>query len=87
MNLELDHIFILVKPEAKVADLLLSIGMVESFSRAISRSFTVINEYIGIERVEQRIQNIKNTYKASQFASKLAGLVSLAFALGVKDQS
>jgi hypothetical protein len=29
--------------------------------RAISRSFTVINEYIGIERVEQRIQNIKNT--------------------------
>jgi hypothetical protein len=33
MNLELDHIFILVKPEAKDADLLLSIGMVESFSR------------------------------------------------------
>lgn len=33
MNLELDHIFILVKPEAKVANLLLSLGMVESFSR------------------------------------------------------
>mgnify|MGYP000748199106 CR=1 FL=1 len=33
MNLELDHIFILVEPEAKVADLLLSLGMVESFSR------------------------------------------------------
>ena len=33
MNLELDHIFILVKPEAKVADLLLSLGMAESFSR------------------------------------------------------
>ncbi len=33
MNLELDHTFILVKPEAKVADLLLSLGMEESFSR------------------------------------------------------
>lgn len=34
MNLELDHIFILVESEAKVADLLLSLGMFESFSRA-----------------------------------------------------
>lgn len=33
MRLELDHIFILVEPEAEVADLLLSLGMVESFSR------------------------------------------------------
>ncbi len=33
MNLELDHIFILVEPNAKVADLLLSLGMAESFSR------------------------------------------------------
>ncbi len=33
MNLELDHIFILVKPKAKVADLLLSLGMKESISR------------------------------------------------------
>ena len=29
MNLELDHFFILVEPEAKVADLLLSLGMEE----------------------------------------------------------
>jgi len=33
MNLELDHVFILVKPEAQVADLLVSLGMEESFSR------------------------------------------------------
>jgi len=33
MGLELDHVFILVKPEAIVAGLLLSIGMKESFSR------------------------------------------------------
>ena len=33
MNLELDHVFILVEPEAKVADLLVSLGMEESFSR------------------------------------------------------
>jgi len=33
MSLELDHIFILVRPGAIVADLLLSIGMEESFSR------------------------------------------------------
>jgi len=33
MNLELDHVFILVRPGAIVADLLLSIGMEESFSR------------------------------------------------------
>jgi len=33
MNLELDHLFILVEPEAKVADLLVSLGMEESFSR------------------------------------------------------
>jgi len=33
MNLELDHFFILVEPEAKVADMLVSLGMDESFSR------------------------------------------------------
>ena len=33
MNLELDHVFILVEAEAKVADILLSLGMTESFSR------------------------------------------------------
>ncbi len=33
MNLELDHVFVLVEPEAKVADLLVSIGIEESFSR------------------------------------------------------
>lgn len=33
MNLELDHVFILVEPEAKVADLLLTLGIEESFSR------------------------------------------------------
>ncbi len=31
--MELDHIFILVEAEAKVADLLVSLGMVESFGR------------------------------------------------------
>ena len=31
--MELDHVFILVEPEAKVADLLISLGMEESFSR------------------------------------------------------
>lgn len=33
VNLELDHVFILVEPAAKVADLLVSLGMEESFSR------------------------------------------------------
>jgi hypothetical protein len=33
MNLELDHVFILVEPEARIADLLVSLGMEESFSR------------------------------------------------------
>jgi len=33
MHLELDHIFILVEPEAKVADLLVDQGFHESFSR------------------------------------------------------
>ncbi|WP_103654270.1 hypothetical protein [Agarilytica rhodophyticola] len=33
MNLELDHFFILVEPEAKIADELVSIGMKESVSR------------------------------------------------------
>ena len=33
MNLELDHVFILVEPGAKVADLLVSLGIEESFSR------------------------------------------------------
>jgi len=33
MNLELDHVFILVEPEAKVADLLVSLGVKESFNR------------------------------------------------------
>ena len=33
MNLELDHVFILVEPGAEVADLLVSLGMEESFSR------------------------------------------------------
>lgn len=33
MNLELDHVFILTKPKAKVADLLLELGFEESFSR------------------------------------------------------
>ena len=33
MNLELDHFFILVEPNAQVADILLSLGMEESFSR------------------------------------------------------
>ena len=33
MNLELDHVFTLVEPEAKVADLLVSLGIKESFSR------------------------------------------------------
>lgn len=33
MNLELDHVFILVEPKAAVADLLLSLGIKESFSR------------------------------------------------------
>lgn len=32
MNLELDHIFILVKPEAEVADALVSLGMIEGTS-------------------------------------------------------
>lgn len=33
MNLELDHIFILVEPEAHVANELVSLGLTESFSR------------------------------------------------------
>ncbi len=33
MNMELDHIFILVEPEAEVADLLVSMGMEENFRR------------------------------------------------------
>ena len=33
MNLELDHVFIIVKPGAGVADLLVSLGLEESFSR------------------------------------------------------
>ena len=33
VKLELDHIFILVAPEAKVADQLVSLGLIESFSR------------------------------------------------------
>ena len=33
MNLELDHVFILVEPQAKVADLLVELGLAESFSR------------------------------------------------------
>mgnify|MGYP000140755758 CR=1 FL=1 len=33
MNLALDHVFVLVEPEAKVADLLIALGMEESFSR------------------------------------------------------
>ncbi len=33
MKLELDHFFILVEPEAKVAELLIELGLEESFSR------------------------------------------------------
>ncbi len=33
MDLELDHVFILVEPEAKVADHLVSLGLTEGFSR------------------------------------------------------
>jgi hypothetical protein len=33
MNMELDNVFILVEPEAKVADLLISLGMEEGFRR------------------------------------------------------
>ena len=33
MHIELDHVFILVEPEAKVADHLVSLGLTESFSR------------------------------------------------------
>ena len=33
MNLELDHFFILVEPEAKVANLLVELGLEESYSR------------------------------------------------------
>lgn len=33
MNYELDHVFILVEPKAQVADLLVSIGIEESFGR------------------------------------------------------
>lgn len=33
MNLELDHIFIIIESKAKVADLLITLGLKESFSR------------------------------------------------------
>ena len=33
MNLEIDHVFILVEPGAKVADRLLPLGFEESFGR------------------------------------------------------
>jgi len=33
MTLELDHFFVVVDPKGKVADLLVALGMEESFSR------------------------------------------------------
>ncbi len=64
MNLELDHIFIIVKPEAEVADLLLALGMEESRSRdhegqgTSNRRFKFSNgmlEFLWVRDVEEAL--------------------------------
>lgn len=76
MKLELDHFFIMVDPGAKVADLLIALGMKESFSRdhagqgTSNRRFEFSNSMLELLWVRDADEAIKGPGKKLNFVER-----------------
>lgn len=87
MNLELGHFFILVEPEAKVAKLLLELGLEESYSRVhpsqgtMNRCFKFSNSMMELLWLRDEEEANKGPANGLRFAERLSNENTSPFGL------
>ncbi|MCJ8313584.1 MAG: hypothetical protein HRU38_15100 [Saccharospirillaceae bacterium] len=90
MNLELDHVFILVEPHAQVADLLVQLGLTESFSRAhkgqgtSNRRFEFTNAMLEFLWVRDKQEALNGPAKDLKFTQRATDITASPFGIIVK---